>query len=262
MPALAERTNPWLLLRRPMTDAIPVIADATSLEYVLHAGVGDTFSMDTGATEPIVFRFVGAISDSILQGQLIMSGENFTRLFPSHQGYRNFLMQGPSIASGERADVVAEVLERELAPFGFDAVSSADRLAAFHRVENTYLSTFQALGGLGLLLGTIGLSAIMFRNVLERRRELALLGAVGYDARRISTMITAEASLLVVAGVAAGTACAAIAVAPAWFGHQGSGPGIGLVVLLGAVICAGLLSSLIAVRAALRGRLLDALGAE
>ena len=60
--------------------------------------------------------------------------------------------------------------------------SAVERLAAFHRVENTYLSTFQALGGLGLLLGTVGLSAIMFRNVLERRRELALLRAVGYDA--------------------------------------------------------------------------------
>jgi hypothetical protein len=31
------------------------------------------------------------------------------------------------------------------------------KLAAFHRVENTYLATFQALGALGLLLGTLGL---------------------------------------------------------------------------------------------------------
>ena len=33
----------------------------------------------------------------------------------------------------------------------------------------------------------------MFRNVLERRRELALLRAVGYDARRVTLMIVAEA---------------------------------------------------------------------
>jgi len=38
-------------------------------------------------------------------------------------------------------------------------VSTPEKLAAFHRVENTYLSTFQALGGLGLLLGTLGLGA-------------------------------------------------------------------------------------------------------
>ena len=146
-----------------------------------------------------------AVSDSILQGQLIISEQNFTRLFPSLQGYRFFLIDDPSVRSAEQADRVAGVVERDLAPFGFDAVSTAERLAAFHRVENTYLSTFQALGGLGLLLGTIGLSAIMFRNVLERRRELALLGAVGYDARRISTMIAAEASVLVGAGVIAGS---------------------------------------------------------
>ena len=67
---------------------------------------------------------------------------------------------------------LAGVLEKELTTFGFDAVTAAERLEAFHRVENTYLSTFQSLGGLGLLLGTIGLAAVMFRNVLERRREL------------------------------------------------------------------------------------------
>lgn len=258
----AERANPWLLLRRPMTDAVPAIADATSLEYVLHASVGDTFSMEIGGAQPVVFRFVAATSDSILQGQLIISEENFVKLFPAEQGYRFFLIDDPSVRTPERAETVAGILEHDLAPFGFDAVSTTERLAAFHRVENTYLSTFQALGGLGLLLGTIGLSAIMFRNVLERRRELALLAAVGYDRRQISTMIRAEAALLVGAGVAIGAACAAIAIAPAWTGHQGGGPGTGLAFLLGAVIVAGLLSSSIAVRAALRGRLLSALSAE
>ena len=258
----AERANPWLLLRGSASEAVPVIADATSLEYVLHAGVGDTFSIDTGAGHPMVFKYVAALRDSILQGQLIISEENFTRLFPSQQGYRFFLIDDPSVRSVEQADRVAGVVEHDLAPFGFDAVSTAERLAAFHRVENTYLSTFQALGGLGLVLGTIGLSAIMFRNVLERRRELALLGAVGYDARRISTMIGAEASLLVIAGVTIGSACAAVAVAPAWLGREGSGPGLGLAFLLVAVIVAGLLSSLIAVRAALRGRMVAALSSE
>jgi putative ABC transport system permease protein len=258
----AERANPWLLLRGSSSEAVPVIADATSLEYVLHAAVGDTFSVETGSEHPVVFRYVAALSDSILQGELIISEENFTRLFPAQQGYRFFLIDDPSVHSIEQADRVAGVVEHDLAPFGFDAVSTAERLEAFHRVENTYLSTFQALGGLGLVLGTIGLSAIMFRNVLERRRELALLGAIGYDSRRIATMIGAEASLLVVAGVVIGAACAAVAVAPAWFDREGSGPGVGLAFLLVAVIVAGVISSLIAVRAALRGRLLDALNSE
>jgi hypothetical protein len=258
----AERANPWLLLRRSATDAVPAIADATSLEYVLHASVGDTVSIDVGSDRPLVLQYVGAIRDSVLQGELMISEENFTRLFPAIQGYRRFLIDDPAVRSREQASVLAGTLERELAPYGFDAVSTAERLDAFHRVENTYLSTFQMLGGLGLLLGTIGLSAIMFRNVLERRRELALLRAVGYDARRISIVIVAEVSVLVGVGLVAGVACAAVAIAPAWLARQQTGPGTGLLVVLALVAVAGLMSSLVAVRAATRGRILDALSAE
>jgi ABC-type antimicrobial peptide transport system permease subunit len=173
-----------------------------------------------------------------------------------------FLIEDPAVADREQADALAGTLERELAPFGFDATGTAERLDSFHRVENTYLSTFQALGGLGLLLGTIGLSAIMFRNVLERRRELALLRAVGYDARHVSIVIVAEASLLLGAGLISGAVCAALAIAPAWLGRGGALPGRGLVLLLAAVAVAGLVSSVVATRAALRGNMLEALRAE
>ncbi len=104
--------------------------------------------------------------------------------------------------------MLAQSVERTLAPFGVDAVSTVERLDSFHRVENTYLSTFQALGALGLLLGTVGLATVMFRNVLERRREMALLRAVGYNARHVTAMMMAEAALLLAAGLGAGVVCA------------------------------------------------------
>jgi putative ABC transport system permease protein len=259
----AERANPWLLLRRSFDDgAVPVVADATSLQYVLHAAVGDTFTIDTGADHPLSIRFVAALRDSVLQGELVMEEGQFVRLFPQQQGYRLFLIDAPGVTSVESANQLAGILEQELQPIGLDATVTSERLAAFHRVENTYLSTFQALGGLGLVLGTIGLATVMFRNVLERRRELALLRAVGYDARDVSTMILAEAWFLLSTGVIAGVASAALAIAPAWLGRGGATPGVGLVGLLAAVLAAGVLSSLVATRAALRGRVLDALRAE
>jgi putative ABC transport system permease protein len=258
-----ERANPWRLLNRQADDGtVPVIADQTSLQYVLHARVGDTFALDTGGEEPLTLRFVAALSDSILQGQLVMGEEHFMRLFPAHQGYRFFLIDAPDVRTVEEAGTLAAVLEKELAPFGFDAITAAERLEAFHQVENTYLSTFQALGGLGLLLGTLGLATVMFRNVLERRRELALLRAVGYDTRRVSIMVMAEAVLLLAAGLLAGAVCAALAIAPAWLGRGGTMPGAGLILLLAAVAIAGIVSSFIAVRAAVRGNVLEALRAE
>jgi hypothetical protein len=259
----AERANPWLLLRRAFDDgAVPVVADATSMQYVLHVGVGDTFSIDTGGERPLVLRFVAALRDSVLQGELVMSDEAFVRQFPQQQGYRLFLVDAPSVGTLDDARALAGLVERELQPFGVDATVTSERLAAFHQVENTYLSTFQALGGLGLLLGTIGLATVMFRNVLERRRELGLLRAVGYDTRQMTLMIVAEAAFLLGAGLAAGAGCAAIAIAPAWLGRGGAMPGAGLPLLLAAVVLAGLVSSAIATRAALGGRMLDALRAE
>ena len=258
-----ERANPWLLLRRKFDDgSVPVIADATSLQYVLHASVGDTMSIDIGARVPLTLRFVGALRDSVLQGQLVMGEEEFLRLFPDHQGFRFFLIDSQDVRTAEQAAALAEVVERELQPFGVDAVSTTERLAAFHQVENTYLSTFQALGGLGLLLGTVGLATVMFRNVLERRRELALLRAVGYNGRHVTLMILAEAIFLLASGVLAGGVCAGIAIAPAWIGHGGTTPGGGLALFLAGVVVAGILATVAATRAALSGQLLEALRAE
>ncbi len=259
----AERANPWLLLRRSFEDgSVPVIADATSLQYVLHAGVGDTFSMDIGADRPLVLRFVAALRDSVLQGELIVAEEQFVRLFPGQQGYRMFLISDPGIETLDQARALAGVVEKELQTFGVDAVTTVERIEEFHRVENTYLSTFQALGGLGLLLGTIGLAAVMFRNVLERRRELALLRAVGYNARHLAQMIVSESVFLLGTGLAVGAVSAAVAIAPAWLGRAGRLPGSGLILLLVAVSLSGLVSSIVATRAAARGRMLDALRAE
>ena len=259
----AERANPWLLLNRRFDDgAIPAIADATSLQYALHASVGDRFSIDTGADAPLVLRFVGALRDSVLQGEVIVAEPRFTQAFPAQQGYQFFLVEDPSVRTSAQAAAFAGVFERELDDLGMDAVETTERLAAFHRVENTYLSTFQALGGLGLVLGTLGLAAVMFRNVTERRRELALLRAVGYNQARLSAMMLAEAALLLGAGLGAGAICAVLAVAPAWLNRGGSRPASGLAVLLLIVVLTGLTSAYLATRAAMSGRLLDALRSE
>ena len=258
-----ERANPWLLLDRTFDDgAVPVVADATSLQYVLHASVGDTMAIDVGADRPLTLRFVAALRDSVLQGEIVMGEAYFVRHFPGYDGFRYFLVDAPGVTTRAGAAALAQVLEGELQPFGLDAVTTADRLDAFHRVENTYLSTFQALGGLGLLLGTVGLATVMFRNVLERRRELALLRAVGYDRRHVTVMILAETLFILAAGLLAGAGCALVAIAPALADRGGSAPGAGLWLLLAGVLLAGVLSAAAATRAAVSGHVLQSLRAE
>ena len=199
-------------------------------------------------------RLVAALDDSVFQSELIISDANFVRAFPDEQGFRVFLIDGPPQVGAQ--------LEEALGDYGFDVTATAQKLAAYHRVENTYLSTFQALGGLGLLLGTLGLGAVLLRNVMERRKELAVLRAVGYRPDHLRRMVIAENAFLLIAGTAIGAACAFIAVAPAFMERGGHLPNPSLGLLLLAVPLAGMVASLAAVRVVSRAPLLETLRAE
>ncbi|MFN7948431.1 MAG: ABC transporter permease [Blastocatellia bacterium] len=255
----AEKANPWLLLETQMNDGtVPVIADANSLTYVLHRSLNDVITVNASDGSEARLRIVAALSDSILQGELLMSERNFLRLFPDEQGWRFFLIDAPP----QKAEAVTRMLEDKLSDYGFDVTSTAEKLAGFHQVENTYLSTFQTLGGLGLLLGTVGLAAVLLRNVLERRRELALLRATGWQSLHLALMIVAENALLLSCGLLTGVVCALIAIAPAMLARGGQVSVVSLAVLLLAVLVTGLAASLVAVAAATRAPLLPALRTE
>ena len=129
-------------------------------------------------------------------------------------------------------------------------------------MENTYLATFQTLGGLGLVLGTLGLGAILLRNVLERRGELALLRALGFRQRALAVLVLAENGFLLALGLVCGATCALLAVAPHLRTHAGEMPWTQLLLMLALVIVAGMSSSALAVRAALRVPMLGALREE
>lgn len=254
----AERDNPWLLLAREEPDgAVPVIADTNSMTYVLHRALGEDLEMSNGG-ETIRLRLVAALDDSIFQGEILMSQANFLKLFPDQAGSRFLLVDAPV----DRLTAVSTAIEEALADLGADATPAADRLAEFHRVENTYLSTFQTLGGLGLMLGTLGLGAVLLRNVFERRRELALLRALGYRRAHLVTLVVAENATLLGAGLLAGTVCALLAIAPVVWDRGGQLPFASLALLVGSVLAVGLLASVGATAVALRAPLIPSLRSE
>jgi putative ABC transport system permease protein len=162
---------------------------------------------------------------------------------------------------GNAAEVTTH-LEDRLSDYGVDVFGTQERWAAYHQVENTYLATFQALGSLGLLLGTIGLGAVLARNVLERRREMGLLAAVGYAPSNIRSMVLSEGMALVVGGLLIGTFCAIVAIVPALRDRAQALPLGSLLSLLIGVIVTGALASLIAIRLTTRTPVVRAIKAE
>ena len=144
-----------------------------------------------------------------------------------------------------------------------DAIRNGDeRLARYLAVENAYLSAFQTLGGLGLILGTLGLAAVLLRGVFERRGELALLQALGWRPFDLKLMVLAENSVLLLSGLAAGTLAAILAVAPHALSSVQPLPWVSLGLTLAVVFLVGTIAAWLALIAVIRAPLLPALRTE
>ncbi len=247
--ALEHEGSAWALLDQDLgADVVPAIGDITSLTWTLKKKVGDELGYTDERGRAFRVRIVAALSDSILQGDLVIAEERFEALYPSESGYRTFLID----AAREGREALAAELSRGLSDVGFALQPTGRRLDAFHAVQNTYLAIFQLLGGLGILLGSVGLGMVVMRNALERRGELALAKAIGFPARRVRFWIWSEHGFLLFCGLLSGLLAASTALVPAL---RGGGPQLslgGLGLLLAGVAVNGMLWILLATRAAVR----------
>lgn len=271
MPDRAEN-NPWRLLDDELgTDQgvplVPVVIDKNTATYSLHLwkGIGQTYDVTNGRGETIRLKVVGLLAGSIFQGDLLIAEKALLVHFPEVSGYRFFLTEAapdPRQITPDRAKSVGRTLEAALGDHGLAAETTGQRLAGFLAVQNTYLQTFQSLGGLGLLLGTFGLAAVQLRNVLERRGELALMRAAGFRRSTLAAVVIMENGLLLLGGLAAGLLAALVAVLPHLLTRAASIPWLYLAATLALVSAVGLIAGGIAVRATLTAPLYAALRGE
>ncbi|MEI6033152.1 MAG: FtsX-like permease family protein [Verrucomicrobiae bacterium] len=243
----------WPLLNREMPDgAVPVIGDEQTVTWALGKKSGESLAAVDERGQAFQLRIVGILPSSILQGSLVMSEKNFVAKFPSSGGFRVFLVEAP------RGSPVGLELSRGLQDCGLEVAPAWRRLAEFQEVENTYLGIFQALGGLGLLLGSAGLGIAVTRNILERRGELALLQAVGFERSALQRLVLGEHGRLIALGVLIGAGAALVAALPA----GGVLPPARLAAALAGLVASAIGWCWIAAWLALRGSLLPALRKE
>lgn len=214
-------TSVWSLLAEPGARApgepVPALAgDIDTAAWGLrmktdprHGGIID-YTNARGQTVRI--RLVGRLPQrlTVFQGTILVSLRDFAEHFPENEGFRTFLFD---VLDGT-AETAARDLRNRYGRSGLDVQETTTRLAAFYEVEKTYLNIFLVLGGIGILLATVGLGIVTLRNILERQRELALLQAAGFTRMRIYAIILGESLVCLIPGIAAGLACAAAAIAP------------------------------------------------
>jgi ABC-type antimicrobial peptide transport system permease subunit len=202
----------------------------------LKLGAGDTMPITDQTGRPRKLKLVGTLAHSIFQSEMLMSEANFLQLFPSQGGFGTVLIEA---APADEAEV-RKLLSSNLGDYAVAVDRTADRLAEYARVKNTYLSTFQILGSLGLMLGTIGLAVVLLRNLVERRAELALLTAIGFKRSARLRLVLSENVFLLVLGLLVGSGCALLGVLPSITSSGRTINFTGLGLTLGAVLLIGL----------------------
>ena len=238
----------WSVLDQPLeAGVIPAVVDQNTMMWALKMKTGDRIELLDGEGRPFLAELVGVVKGSMLQGALYVSEKNFLEQFPKQGGYRAFFLQEEPDVEGQ----AAAHLEDRLSNYGMEFSSTRERLTALQKVENTYLSIFQGLGGLGLLLGTAGLAVVIARNLVERGKEFALMEAVGYRLSKLRKLAFWEHLLLGFWGLGIGALSAVVGIAPALFGDLGELPGTGFLWFFVALLLLSLFWTWLAVRVSL-----------
>ena len=246
---------PWAGLKAGEKDGVlPAYADGNSLEWILHKKIGDEIIVNGSYKAKVN----GTLSGSIFAGVLLISEANFIKVYGSNGGYNYFLIR----AKEGKEDEVMALLQKELGGAGYTVTKTSELLSAYAGIQNTYLFTFQILGGIGFLLGTFGIIAVLLQNVYERKREFALQAAIGFKKSRLAGQIIFENSLLLATGLLFGT-LGALAISLPYIMKMHNRldftlPGITLTGML----LLGLASCSLAAYYSVRGNLVEALKSE
>ncbi|MCC5828636.1 MAG: FtsX-like permease family protein [Phycisphaeraceae bacterium] len=257
-PGLRGEDQSWNLLHADLgPDVLPAIADQPTLVWALGLAPGDglTFTDERGRTFEV--RIVAMLESSVLQGMLLVDESRLLERYPSLEGYGRFLVRRPETDPDDTAQLIA----RAHADRGPSIVTTTEVMTRFQALENTYVSIFLMLGGLGVALGSLGLGVVVLRQVMDRRGELGLLRAVGFSRLSLMYGVMIEHLGLVAIGLVAGMAATLVALGPALRGGLDV-PWFSLSLVL-AIILASLIAWIgLAAWWATRGSLLDALRHE
>lgn len=251
--------NTWLELKnRYGDDIIPAFADQTVITWGLKKVLGDTLIYLNESGKKIKLLLVAALDNSIFQGNILIADSLFVQNFPSTSGSKIMLVDAPK-ANQEQ---LVELLNSTLTDYGIELTPTSARLAEFNSVENTYLTVFMVLGGLGVIIGTFGLGVVLLRNMLERRSEIALMMAIGYRKKQIFRLILTENLFLLIIGLICGLASAFIGILPSVLSPAFTMPTGFIAILVLIVFASGVVWIYFPTRNALKGNIIKGLREE
>jgi putative ABC transport system permease protein len=193
---LTSSTGPTSTAQVATTNAALV-----SENFSRHLGIraGDSITLTT-PHGPLVLVVVGVTRDFLSpRGTIEMSRELYKRYWDDHQVVRALLV----MRTGATIDSVRTTIARTLgAKYQLQILSIVDLVGWFQKQVRQAFRALNALGVLILIVVVIGVGDALAANILERKREFAILRATGLRRNTLALLVLTEALILAIFGLA------------------------------------------------------------
>jgi putative ABC transport system permease protein len=176
--------------------------------------------------------------------------------FPDQAQPNAYLFRTPA---GVDVTETAEAIEAAFFANGMEAEPLQDELSDLVGVNRTFNYIMQGFMGLGLVVGVAALGVISARAVVERRHEIGVMRAIGFEQGTVQISFLMESSFVAVVGIVCGTVLGLMlannvitdaASQPSWENIKFTVPWLNLLLIFAVVYGAALLTSLVPARRA------------
>jgi ABC-type antimicrobial peptide transport system permease subunit len=169
-------------------------------------GVGTVISITTNYGIKN-FTVIGVLDEMILSG-IFMTKDNAQVYFSNPTTFVGNVLFLFDVKEGLDVQEVTFGLEKDFRGIGMNTINLRDNVEQMLNLINSIFLLFQIFLGLGLVVGIAGLGIIAIRSVVERRREIGIMRAIGFEKRKILASFVTEilfvTTLAVIIGVVIG----------------------------------------------------------
>ncbi|OAI40808.1 hypothetical protein AYO38_05155 [bacterium SCGC AG-212-C10] len=230
---------------------------------------------DPGTGTETTVTVIGVMKDSAdtfmtlgtgeFAGGLLVSKQVLLDTFPAARGQRFYIALTP----GTDSVAYAKSIESALVQTSSDSLEKL--LDDQQKIQTGFLLVFQGFMGLGLIVGIAALGVLASRAVVERRQQIGMLRAIGYQRGMVAMSFLFESGFIALSGILLGLT---LGLSLAWvlftsgdIGTEAEGatfivPWLNLAIICGVAFGASLLMTFLPARAASRVAVAEALRYE
>jgi len=169
----------------------------------VYVDLGDTVTVSTANGSSMDLKVIG-IMDQILVYGAFTSKDLVEANHPSATETLLYIDTVPG--TGFTDEQVLDELEKSLAEYGLNGIVVRDIVEEAMAMTSSVMQLMEVFLGVGLIVGISGLGIITIRNIAERRQEIGVMRAIGFQRSMILNTFLLETSFVALLGIFMGVA--------------------------------------------------------